>query len=208
MVPAAFGEAVRLAASVVAEAGVAIDVLDLGGGFPVAYTDMTPPPLDAFFAAVEVAMSLFARRPRLWCEPGRALVAAGASVVAKVEARRGRTLHLNDGVFGNLYDLRADGLKLPARLIRLDDRVPSNELVAFSFYGPTCDSVDHMAGPFMLPADIDVGDWIELGQLGAYSACLRTAFNGFDRTLFAHVRDAAMQVPAYEADVDALRRAA
>jgi ornithine decarboxylase len=46
-----------------------------------------------------------------------------------------------------------------------------------------------MAGPFLLPADIAAGDWIELGQLGAYGTCLRTGFNGFERTLITEVSD-------------------
>jgi ornithine decarboxylase len=62
-------------------------------------------------------------------------------------------------------------------------------LVGFSFYGPTCDSADFMPGPFFLPEDVRTGDWIELGQLGAYGACLRTAFNGFERTLVSEVAD-------------------
>ncbi len=49
----------------------------------------------------------------------------------------------------------------------------------FSFYGPTCDDLDHMAGPFQLPADVDAGDYIEVGMLGAYGCAMRTAFNGF-----------------------------
>ena len=49
----------------------------------------------------------------------------------------------------------------------------------FSFYGPTCDDMDHMVGPFMLPADTQAGDYIEIGMLGAYGAAMRTAFNGF-----------------------------
>jgi ornithine decarboxylase len=66
---------------------------------------------------------------------------------------------------------------------------PDAATTGFAFYGPTCDSADFMQGPFFLPSDIKTGDWIELGQLGAYGACLRTAFNGFDRTLMTEVRD-------------------
>ena len=51
--------------------------------------------------------------------------------------------------------------------------------MAFSFYGPTCDDLDHMAGPFMLPADVGAGDYIEIGMLGAYGCAMRTGFNGF-----------------------------
>ena len=62
----------------------------------------------------------------------------------------------------------------------------------FVLFGPTCDSADVMRGPFLLPADVREGDWIELGQLGAYGACLRTSFNGFDRARLVEVRDAPM----------------
>jgi ornithine decarboxylase len=51
--------------------------------------------------------------------------------------------------------------------------------MAFSFYGPTCDDMDRMAGPFMLPADTQPGDYIEIGMLGAYGCAMRTGFNGF-----------------------------
>jgi ornithine decarboxylase len=56
-----------------------------------------------------------------------------------------------------------------------------------------------MNGPFMLPADVAEGDWIEIGQLGAYGSCLRTAFNGFDRAALVEVSDRAMlETAGYE----------
>jgi ornithine decarboxylase len=56
-----------------------------------------------------------------------------------------------------------------------------------------------MRGPFLLPGDVREGDWIEIGQLGAYGACLRTAFNGFDRARVVEVRDGAMlETPGYQ----------
>ena len=77
-----------------------------------------------------------------------------------------------------------------------DNGVP---LRAFSLYGPTCDSADRMKGPFLLPEDIDEGDWIELGQLGAYGACLRTKFNGFDAGVTIEVADPPLlETPGYE----------
>jgi ornithine decarboxylase len=51
--------------------------------------------------------------------------------------------------------------------------------MGFSFYGPTCDDLDRMAGPFELPGDIGPGDYIEIGMLGAYGSAMRTSFNGF-----------------------------
>ena len=71
-----------------------------------------------------------------------------------------------------------------------------------------------MRGPFLLPADVAEGDWIEIGQLGAYGACLRTAFNGFDRARLVEVsrctdcwakppdrRSATMRLAAAESDL-------
>jgi ornithine decarboxylase len=189
--PHAYGRALDLAGRVIAEAGVAVDGVDVGGGFPVSYPNETPPSLSRYFDAITEGFARLGLPPqvRLWCEPGRALVAAGASLVVQVEARRGDVLHINDGVYGALSDAGVPKWRFPARLIRIDGKPPESRLVGFSFYGPTCDSADFMAGPFLLPADIGPGDWIELGQLGAYGTCLRTGFNGFDRTLFTEVRD-------------------
>ena len=187
--PSAYGRALDLAGSVIAEAGVAIDGIDVGGGFPVSYPDETPPELDLYFQAIREGFArLGLPHAKLWCEPGRAMVAAGASVVVQVEARRGDVLYINDGVYGSLADAGTAKWRFPARAIRPEGKT-EGELKGFSFYGPTCDSADFMAGPFLLPDDIGPGDWIELGQLGAYGACLRTGFNGFERILIAEVAD-------------------
>jgi ornithine decarboxylase len=179
---------------------VPVDVIDVGGGFPVSYPDMVPPPLDAYLAAIEAAFAGL-RLPattRLWAEPGRALVAGGASVVVQVQLRRGDALYINDGVYGSLSDAGGPGFRFPCRLLR-PERGSREGLRPFELFGPTCDSADHMRGPFLLPADVGEGDWVEIGQLGAYGACLRTAFNGFDRARLVEVRDPAMlQTPGYE----------
>lgn len=186
--PAAYGRALELAGRVIAAAGVDIDVLDVGGGFPVAYPDMDPPDLSLYMD--EIAKGLAALNlpsgTRIWCEPGRALVAAGGSVVVQVERRRGSDeLFINDGVYGSLSDAGVPGFLFPCRLIRRSDA----PLAPFSFWGPTCDSADRMKGPFLLPADVREGDWIEIGQLGAYGATLRTEFNGFDQAHLVEVAD-------------------
>lgn len=197
--PAAYGRAIALAAEVIRAAGVAVDMLDVGGGFPVAYPDIMPPPLAAFTAAIADAVATQGlARLALWAEPGRALVAGGTSVVLQVQHRRGDALYVNDGVFGALSDAGAPGFRFPARLIRPEGDA-TTEMVPFAFFGPTCDSADHMKGPFLLPADIREGDWIEVGQLGAYGAALRTAFNGFDRAGIVEVADAPLLLtPGYD----------
>lgn len=186
--PASYGRALELAGRVIDAAGVAIDVLDVGGGFPVAYPDMDPPDLTLYMD--EIAKGIAALNlpsgTRIWCEPGRALVAGGGSVVVQVERRRGSDeLFINDGVYGSLSDAGVPGFLFPCRLIRPSDA----PLVPFSFWGPTCDSADRMKGPFLLPADVRESDWIEIGQLGAYGATLRTEFNGFDHAHLVEVSD-------------------
>jgi len=191
MDPLAWRRAMALAGAVIRRAGVAVEIVDVGGGFPVAYPDMSPPPLGAFMAEIEAGFeALDLPGAVLWAEPGRALVAAGASVVVQVQGRRDGALFINDGVYGSLSDAGAPGFRFPARLLRASD-APEQD---FALFGPTCDSADVMHGPFPLPADVAEGDWIEIGQLGAYGACLRTAFNGFDRARIAEIEDAPMAV--------------
>jgi ornithine decarboxylase len=188
--PAAWGEAMARAGAVIAEAGVAIDIVDVGGGFPARYPGNEPPPLADFMAAIRDGFArLGLPGARLWAEPGRALVASGASVVVQVQARRGDALYINDGAYGSLADAGALGFRYPVRCLRPEGEAPSATLQGFRFLGPTCDSADAMAGPFPLPEDIGEGDWIEIGQLGAYGASLRTGFNGFDRARIAEVSD-------------------
>lgn len=198
--PLAYRRAMALAGAAIRGAGVAVEVVDVGGGFPVSYPDVDPPPLGAYLAEIEASFEALClpEGTRLWAEPGRALVAGGSSVVVQVQLRRGDTLYVNDGIYGSLSDAGPLGFRFPARLIRPGGEA-AEETRGFALFGPTCDSADHMRGPFVLPADVREGDWIEIGQLGAYGACLRTAFNGFDRARLVEVRDAPLlTTPGYE----------
>ena len=197
--PLAWRDAMQLAGEVIRAAGVRVDVLDIGGGFPVAYPDMDPPPLGAFMAEIDAAYDAL-EMPwlKLWAEPGRALVGGGASVVVQVQMRRGNMLYINDGVYGALADAGALRFRFPTRLLRAG-RSQGAPDASFGFFGPSCDSLDVMHGPFLLPDDVAEGDWIEIGQLGAYGTCLRTAFNGFDRAALVEVSDRAMlETAGYE----------
>jgi ornithine decarboxylase len=200
--PRAYTHALALAAEAVACSGVPVDIVDVGGGFPVSYPGTVPPPLGHYLAAIrDAAGEHFDGPVRLWAEPGRALVAGGGSVVVQVELRRGDALYINDGVYGSLSDAGRPGFRFPARRIPVDGAAEDNgaALREYTLFGPTCDSADQMRGPFLLPADIDEGDWIELGQLGAYGACLRTRFNGFDSALTVEVADPPMlATPGYD----------
>ncbi len=199
MDPLAWRDAMALAGQVIRAAGVKVDVIDVGGGFPVAYPDIDPPPLGAFMAEIDAAFDrLNLPGVKLWAEPGRALVAGGGSVVVQVQLRRGNMLYVNDGVYGSLADAGALGFRFPTKIIRAGASSGA-PVMPFGFFGPSCDSLDVMQGPFMLPDDVAEGDWIEIGQLGAYGSCLRTAFNGFDRAALVEVSDRAMlETAGYE----------
>jgi ornithine decarboxylase len=110
--------------------------------------------------------------------------------VVRVEKRRGSELYINDGAYGALFDAAHIGWRYPVRLLR--DGASRVRPMEFSFYGPTCDDLDHMAGPFELPADVGAGDYIEVGMLGAYGCAMRTGFNGFGAGSFEIVEDEPM----------------
>src|SRR5215213_103509 len=179
MTPAAFSEAMTHVRDAIVEAAVTVDIVDVGGGFPSTYPGMEPPPLEAYFAVIHDAFEALpiSYSAELWCEPGRALCAEYGSLVVRVEKRRGAELYINDGAYGALFDAAHIGWRYPVRLLRdVESRVRPME---FSLYGPTCDDLDRMAGPFELPGDVKAGDYIEIGMLGAYGSAMRTGFNGF-----------------------------
>lgn len=179
MRPDAFRQAMDGVDRAIVKAGVLVDIVDIGGGFPAIYPGMTPPPMIDYIKTIKARFEdmLVAQNAVLWAEPGRALVAEAGSIVARVELRKGDALYLNDGAFGNLFDATHLNWSFPAKLVRAE---PSRAKDApFRLYGPTCDSMDAAAGPFMLPADIREGDLIEIGQLGAYGSAMATTFNGF-----------------------------
>ena len=179
MTPAAFAEAMTLVRDAIVEAAVTVDIVDVGGGFPSSYPGMEPPPMDAYFAVIHATFEALpiSYSAELWCEPGRALCAEYASVLVRVEKRRGDELYINDGAYGALFDAAHIGWRYPVRLVR--ETESRTRPMEFSFYGPTCDDIDRMAGPFELPGDVGVGDYIEVGMLGAYGCAMRTQFNGF-----------------------------
>ena len=179
MNPAAYAEALSRVRDAIVDAAITVDIVDVGGGFPSWYPGMEPPALTSYFEVISNAYEALpiSYSAELWCEPGRALCAEYASVLVRVEKRRGSELFINDGAYGALFDAAHIGWRYPVRLVR--DEPSDTRDMGFSFYGPTCDDLDHMAGPFELPADVRAGDYIEVGMLGAYGCAMRTAFNGF-----------------------------
>ena len=192
MTSAAYSEAMERVRAAIVSAGVTVDVVDVGGGFPSSYPGMEPPPLEVFFEVIHKAFESLpvSYSSELWCEPGRALCAEYSSLLVRVEKRRGDELYINDGAYGALFDAAHIGWRFPVELLREESSHTRDH--GFSFYGPTCDDLDHMAGPFMLPADVEVGDYIEIGMLGAYGCAMRTGFNGFGSVETIEVTDEPM----------------
>ena len=204
MTPEAYGNAMERVRQAIVEAAVTVDVVDVGGGFPSRYPGMEPPPLERYFEVIHRAFESLpvSYSAELWAEPGRALCAEYSSLIVRVERRRGSELYINDGAYGALFDAAHIGWRFPVALLR----EPASDArdMPFSFYGPTCDDLDHMAGPFLLPADVQPGDYIEIGMLGAYGAAMRTGFNGFGATETVIVSDEPM-ASLYAAEAPAPR---
>jgi ornithine decarboxylase len=192
MRPTAYQAAMASASRSLVRAGVFADIVDVGGGFPSIYPGMTPPAMADYMDSIHRGFEEMQvhETAELWCEPGRALVAESVSILTQVDLRKGDALYLNDGAYGALFDAAHTKWPFPVKLVR--DGEASAELKPFRFYGPTCDSLDHMPGPFWLPADVDEGDYIEIGMLGAYGSAMTTRFNGYGDLDIVEVGDAPM----------------
>jgi ornithine decarboxylase len=182
MRPTAYAAAMSAASRALVRAGVLADVVDIGGGFPSVYPGMVPPSLNEYMDVIDRAFNEMkvTEKTELWAEPGRSLVAESTSILCRVDLRKGDALYLNDGAYGNLFDATHAKWPFPVKLHRKTDAAnDTSELRPFRFYGPTCDSIDHMPGPFWLPADTTEGDYVEIGMLGAYGVAMATGFNGY-----------------------------
>ena len=206
MSPQAYSDAIERVRAAIVDAAVTVDIIDVGGGFPSIYPGMEPVALENYFEAIHRGFESLpvSYSSELWCEPGRALSAEYSSIIVRVERRRGDQLYINDGAYGALFDAAHIGWRFPVALLRGEES--EAELAGFSFYGPTCDDMDHMVGPFMLPDDVQAGDYIEIGMLGAYGAAMRTGFNGFTSEAVVEVEDEPM-ASLYVDAVPARRRA-
>ncbi len=175
-----FSKGIKEIGNIIKKTKIVPDVINVGGGFPSIYPDLIPEPLDNYMSEIKKGLDdlKLNKNVEVFCEPGRALVAESGSTIVKILLKKKQKLYINDGTYGSLFDAGVPNFILPSKMIK-NGRVISKKLTAFNFYGPTCDSLDYMKGPFLLPNNIKEGDYIELGQLGAYGTTFRTKFNGF-----------------------------
>ncbi len=180
MHPISYTKGIAEIGNIIKKTKIIPDVINIGGGFPTIYPDLIPQSLDNYFKEINEALSnlKLKKLPEVICEPGRAIVAESGSTIVRVNLRKKQKLYINDGTYGTLFDAGVPNIVYPSRIIK-NGKLISKKLTAFDFYGPTCDSMDYMKGPFILPNNIKENDYIELGQLGAYGLTFRTEFNGF-----------------------------
>ena len=180
MHPISYAKGITEIGNIIKKTKIVPNYINVGGGFPTIYPDLIPQSLDSYFEEIKnsLAKLKLEKMPEIMCEPGRAIVAESGSTIVRVNLRKKTKLYINDGTYGSLFDAGVPNIVYPTKLIT-NGRVVSKKLTSFDFYGPTCDSMDYMKGPFLLPNNVKENDYIELGQLGAYGLTFRTQFNGF-----------------------------
>ncbi len=190
MHPISYAKGIRELSNIIKKTKIFPDFINVGGGFPSIYPDLRPQPIENYINEIKKAFNNLKldNKPQLICEPGRALVAESGSSIVRVVLRKKQKLYINDGTYGSLFDAGVPNFVLPTRMIA-NGRVTSKKLTSYSLYGPTCDSIDFMKGPFVLPNNLKEGDYIEVGQLGAYALTFRTKFNGFYSDQIFEVND-------------------
>ena len=190
MHPISYAKGITEIGNIIKKTKILPNYINIGGGFPAIYPDLIPQSLDNYFEEIRKSLEnlKLEKIPEIMCEPGRALVAESGSTIVRVNLRKKQKLYINEGTYGTLFDAGTPNIVYPSRLIK-SGKIISKKLTAFDFYGPTCDSMDYMKGPFLLPNNIKENDYIELGQLGAYGLTFRTQFNGYYSNEIYEVED-------------------
>jgi ornithine decarboxylase len=182
MHPISYAKGISEIGNIIKKTKIIPDFINVGGGFPTIYPDLVPHNLIEYFDEIKKGLEnlKLEKMPKIICEPGRALVAESGSTIVRVNLRKKQKLYINDGTYGTLFDAGTPNIIYPSKMVKeTSNKIISKKMTAFNFFGPTCDSMDYMKGPFILPNNIKENDYIELGQLGAYGLTFRTQFNGF-----------------------------
>ncbi len=204
MHPISYTKGITEIGNIIKKTKIVPDFINVGGGFPTIYPDLIPQSLDNYLKEIKKNLENLKldNLPEIICEPGRALVAESGSTIVRVNLRKKHKLYINDGTYGTLFDAGTPNIVFPSKMIKdCSNKIISKKLTAFDFYGPTCDSMDYMKGPFLLPNNIKENDYIELGQLGAYGLTFRTQFNGFYSDQIYEVEDSPIMT-LYDKDIN------
>ncbi|MFL2895164.1 MAG: type III PLP-dependent enzyme [Candidatus Pelagibacter sp.] len=204
MHPISYAKGIIEIGNIIKKTKIVPDFINVGGGFPTIYPDLIPQSLNNYIKEIKKSLEnlKLENMPEIICEPGRALVAESGSTIVRVNLRKKQKLYINEGTYGTLFDAGTPNIVFPSKMIKdYSKKIISKKLTAFDFYGPTCDSMDYMKGPFLLPNNIKENDYIELGQLGAYGLTFRTQFNGFYSNQIYEVEDSPIMT-LYDKDIN------
>ena len=204
MHPISYSKGISEIGNIIKRTRIIPNYINVGGGFPTIYPDLIPQSLDSYLGEIKKSLKSLKLefKPEIICEPGRALVAESGSTIVRVDLKKKQKLYINDGTYGTLFDAGTPNIVFPSKMIKdSSNKIISKKLTAFDFYGPTCDSMDYMRGPFLLPNNIKENDYIELGQLGAYGITFRTQFNGFFSNEIYEVEDSPI-MSLYDKDLN------
>jgi ornithine decarboxylase len=204
MHPISYSKGINEIGNIIKKTKILPDYINVGGGFPTIYPDLIPQSMDSYFNEIKKGLEnlKLEKLPEIICEPGRALVAESGSTIVRVNLRKKQKLYINDGTYGTLFDAGTPNIVFPSKMIKDNsNKIISKKLTAFDFFGPTCDSMDYMKGPFLLPNNIKENDYIELGQLGAYGLTFRTQFNGYYSDEIFEVEDKPIMT-MYDKDIN------
>ena len=204
MHPISYAKGITEIGNIIKKTKIIPNYINVGGGFPTIYPDLVPQSLDNYFDEIKKSLENLKinNLPEIICEPGRALVAESGSTIVRVNLRKKQKLYINDGTYGTLFDAGTPNIVFPSKMIKDNSyKIISKKLTPFDFYGPTCDSMDYMKGPFLLPNNIKENDYIELGQLGSYGLTFRTQFNGFYSDEIYEVEDSPIMT-LYDKDIN------
>lgn len=192
--PLAFTRAVRDARTVFDQAathGYSLRTLDVGGGFTSeTFEDMAAVLSDALDEYMPANITVIG-------EPGRYYVSSAFTLACNIIARRtiedpntgekSYMIYLNDGLYGNFSSIMFDHQNPIAQVLRSGNRSYYDKLsaqetpngVEYSIWGPTCDGIDRISESIRFDHELDVGDWLYFEEMGAYTKCSATRFNGF-----------------------------
>lgn len=164
--------------------GIELEVINIGGGFPVPYRNHTQAPeLPEIVGHIHNALHQLPYIPKLLMEPGRGLVATTTVLVSEIIARNNRAgmpwLCMDAGIYNALYEamIHQGSTQYPVRPL-VEPPIPA-EPAMFTISGPTGDSLDIVARDVVLPAYLGIGDRLIFENAGAYTSTMASPFNGF-----------------------------
>jgi len=161
-----------------------VNILDIGGGFPVPY-DANVRPFAELAQKVNAELDrLFSKKMEILAEPGRFMVATAATLVVKIIGKAVRDgklcYYVDDGIYGTFSGILFDHCQYHFRAFR---KGPPQICAVF---GPTCDALDTISSAEQLPANLEIGDYLLSEQIGAYTNASATNFNGFPPAKVVH----------------------